>query len=399
MSVALRWSIILSFAAVAASTQMLWVTFAPITTQTATLLHVSEGAVGWLSEVFPLIYVLLAIPCGIWTDRWFRGSLAIGAILTAIGAVLRLIEPNYVILLGAQIVISIGQPLVLNAINKIAAAYIPEEKRTLAIAIGSSSFFFGILLAMFSGPLLIRPVSLEPLMWAQAGFTLLSVILLVSLLRFRPTYIDKGYGQAPLRAVWRHPFIRRLSILLFIGFGLFIAITTWLQALLSGTGVSSVEVGLALALMTAAGMVGAVLLPDWAIRTNKARAVTLVSLIFMGITLLAILNGHPFWMIALLLALTGFLILSVLPIVLSIAEKHFPEDQVGTVTGLLLLAGNGGGIALAMIVQVFIGNPLVSILILFAATLLALPAAIRFPTVHVKNDEQAGDDSSPLFNQ
>ena len=80
-----RWSVLVAFVLVTSANQMLWLTFAPITTDAARHYDVSEGAIGALSAVFPLLYVLLAIPAGFALDRWFRGSVGLGAALTAVG--------------------------------------------------------------------------------------------------------------------------------------------------------------------------------------------------------------------------------------------------------------------------------------------------------------------------
>ena len=63
---------VVAYALVCAATQVLWLTYAAITTETARRYGVSVGAVGWLAEIFPLLYVALAIPAGILLDRWFR---------------------------------------------------------------------------------------------------------------------------------------------------------------------------------------------------------------------------------------------------------------------------------------------------------------------------------------
>jgi predicted MFS family arabinose efflux permease len=81
---------IAAYGFVCAATQMLWLTYAAITTETAKRYGVSVGAVGWLAEIFPLLYVALAIPAGILLDRWFRPALAAGAALTAAGGLVRL---------------------------------------------------------------------------------------------------------------------------------------------------------------------------------------------------------------------------------------------------------------------------------------------------------------------
>ena len=60
-----RWQVIAAYGMVCAATQVLWLSYAAITTSTAKYYGVSVGAVGWLAEIFPLLYVLLAIPAGI----------------------------------------------------------------------------------------------------------------------------------------------------------------------------------------------------------------------------------------------------------------------------------------------------------------------------------------------
>ena len=85
-----RWSPLIWYALVAAATQMLWLTFAAITTDTAHHYDVSVTAVGWLSEIFPLLYVVLAIPAGALLDRHFRPALAAAAGQMAAGGSIRL---------------------------------------------------------------------------------------------------------------------------------------------------------------------------------------------------------------------------------------------------------------------------------------------------------------------
>ena len=79
------WRVIVAYSLVCAATQVLWLTYAAITTETARRYGVSVGAVGWLAEIFPLLYVVLAIPAGILLDRWFRPALASGGALVALG--------------------------------------------------------------------------------------------------------------------------------------------------------------------------------------------------------------------------------------------------------------------------------------------------------------------------
>jgi sphinganine-1-phosphate aldolase len=89
-----RWAILAGYGLLAACSQLLWLSFAPITTQTHQVMGVSEGAVGDLAGIFPLMYVVLALPCGRWLDARFERALSVRAILTAGGALLRLAAPS-----------------------------------------------------------------------------------------------------------------------------------------------------------------------------------------------------------------------------------------------------------------------------------------------------------------
>jgi MFS family permease len=70
------WPVVAAFSAVCAGTQLLWLTYAPIDTGSAHYYGVSSGAIGWLANVFPLLYVALAIPAGRLLDSHFRPPLA-----------------------------------------------------------------------------------------------------------------------------------------------------------------------------------------------------------------------------------------------------------------------------------------------------------------------------------
>src|SRR3984893_6319347 len=112
-----RWAILGGYALLAACTQMLWLTFAAVDTQTAAAMHVDVGTVGDLAAIFPFVYIVLALPTGRWLDLRFVQALGVGAVLTGGGALVRLAAPtSFGWQLGGQLVIAAGQPLVLNSI-------------------------------------------------------------------------------------------------------------------------------------------------------------------------------------------------------------------------------------------------------------------------------------------
>ena len=52
------------YSLLAACTQLLWLSFAAIDTDTAKVLHTDVGTVGDLAAIFPFVYVVLALPVG-----------------------------------------------------------------------------------------------------------------------------------------------------------------------------------------------------------------------------------------------------------------------------------------------------------------------------------------------
>ncbi|RKP44281.1 MFS transporter [Cohnella endophytica] len=377
-----RWSVIVSYSLLVAVTQLLWVTFTPITKASADYWDVSIDAVGWLSQIFPLAYVVLALPFGYWADRSFKGSLTIGALLTGIGAIVRVFH-GYEFSLVGQILISVGQPLVLNGVNKLAAQYIAPERRPLSIAIGSASLFVGIMVSTVSSPFLMRDLGMNSILEAQACISVCAVLLfLFALLRARPDYMEEMTASpAPIRDLWSRGWVKQYSFLLFLGFGLFVTLTTWLEVLSTEHGFTGEQVGFALGAMTLAGIVGAAFIPEWAIPGLRGRGVLCASLAVSAVMLITLFASSSFWLFAALLALSGCLLLANLPIILSSAETQAPSGSAGTVTAVLLLFGNLGGIVLTLGVQFMLGSRIAAIGFLIVAVAVTVPVALRFPSL------------------
>ncbi|NQX64036.1 MFS transporter [Paenibacillus qinlingensis] len=385
-----RWSVVFAYALLAAVTQLLWVTFTPITTAASSEWHVSVDAVGWLSLVFPLVYVLLSIPFGMAADRWFRGSLLIGGALTAMGALVRIL-PGYEYALIGQIVISIGQPLVLNAVNKLAVLYVRPEQRANAIAAGTASLFVGILVSTVTVPFLLAWQGMSAVLWTQGAMSVFAAVAMYVALRQAPVFeVDEaaetssGFGLSAIATLWSQRWVRLFSLLLFAGFGIFITLATWLEVLASAIGFNAQQVGIGIGVMTAAGIVGAALVPRWALRGQRARVVVRFSLAASVLLLIGLAVGMPQWMFISLLALCGFLLLADLPVMLSLAEAKSDPQSVGAVTGLLLLFGNLGGIVLSLIVQLLLGHRMVAIGVLALVAILILPAVRWLQTAPLK---------------
>jgi predicted MFS family arabinose efflux permease len=368
-----RWSVIGAFALVGAATQLLWLSFAGVTTVAAEHYHVSETAIGWLAQVFPLLYVVLAIPAGLILDRWFRAGLAAGAVLTAVGAAVRLIGDNFGWALAGQTLIAVAQPLVLNAITGITGRYLAAPDRPTGIAVGTASTFAGMVLAFVLGAALPDAADVPTLVAVGAGFSLVAAVAMVLALKAPGApHVAPPAGFGALRVAWGDPFLRRLCFLVFLPFGMFIALTTFAQPLLEPAGVSGSTASLLLLGNVVAGVAGCALIPVFAARHHRELA-----FLVLGVTVAAagcvILATAPGTVSGLLVLVTvGFLLLPTLPIVLEFTERR-SGDVEGTAAGLIWLSGNLGGLVIATVVGLLVDHPLAAFLTMAAVALLAVP--------------------------
>ncbi|HUB37202.1 MAG TPA: MFS transporter, partial [Solirubrobacteraceae bacterium] len=268
------WTVMIAFALVCAATQLLWLTFAAVTTETAHHYGVSVTAVGWLAEIFPLLYVVLAIPAGILLDRWFRPVLTTGGLLVGLGGLIRLGGDTFAWVMAGQVIVAVAQPVVLSAIGKLAGERLPLHERAAGISLGSAGSFVGMVAALVLGPTLGGDGHLERLMAVQAALAVAAALALTLALRLPARESDHEHaaiaGNAA-RRLWALPTMRALCGLVFIGFGVFVALATWLQTLLQPEGVSESAAGALLVGMVLAGVVGCAALPPLLERRGSER--------------------------------------------------------------------------------------------------------------------------------
>ncbi len=374
-----RWAILGAYALLAASTQLLWLTFAAVDTQTAKVMNVDVGTVGDLAAIFPGVYILLALPTGRWLDMRFEQALGVGALLTGAGAVIRLLSPaSFAWQLAGQLVIAAGQPLVLNSITKVAARYFPPGERAVAISIGTAALFVGILAAVLSGGPLFAAGGVPLLLGVQAIPSVLAAILVVIALRTPPAFGDDPSVSVSLRWLTRDRFMWLLAGLLFIGMGTYNAVATYLQPVLDHFGEASAA-GNLIAVMTLAGIIGAAVLPSAVASRDQRRAMLIVAVAMSAVTFIAMaLFQNVIWLGAWLF-IDGFLLLASLPVVLDWSEIHAGPERQGAAVGFLMMAGNLGGLVLVLATQIVIGNAYLAMGLLAVVGVAGLPIALRLP--------------------
>ena len=374
-----KWAVLLSYALLAACTQLLWLTFAAVDTRSAAVMHVDVGTVGDLAAIFPFIYVVLALPTGRWLDVRFGQALGAGALLTGAGALIRLVSPtSFGWQLAGQLVIATGQPLVLNSITKVAARYFPPPQRATAISIGTASLFAGILAAVLMAGPLFDSGGLPLLLGVQAVPAVLATILLLVALRARPAFLDDPSVSVSLRWLTRDRFMWILAVLVFIGMGTYNAVATWLQPILAHFGEGEAA-GSLVAVMTFAGIIGAAVLPTAIAIRDRRRELLLAALAMSVLTFIALAVSHNLVWVGAWLFADGFLLLASLPVVLDWSDVHAGPERQGGAVGFLMMAGNLGGLLLVLVIQALIGNAYLSLGALAVVALVGLPVVLRLP--------------------
>ncbi len=372
------WHVVMPYALVCAAAQVLWLTYAAITTETARRYGVSVTAVGWLAEIFPLLYVVLAIPAGILLDRWFRPVLAAGAALVALGGVVRLGGETFAWAMAGQVMVAVAQPVVLSAVSKLAGEYLPVEERATGIAVGSAGNFLGMLLALLLGPTVGAHGQLERLLTLEAVLALVPAVWLAVALRApgHQTTEHAAIEGSAARSLWQLESMRTLCGLVFVGFGIFVAIATWLQTLLQPSGVSEATSGALLVGMVIAGVLGCAVLPPVIARRGAEREFMRAAVVVSCLG--CVVLGVTPWLgtRALALVAMGVVLLSALPVILT-ATEQIAGPAAGTAGAIVWMAGNLGGLVVALLVQVLVHEPLAAFLAMAGVSLLGLPLAAR----------------------
>jgi predicted MFS family arabinose efflux permease len=187
--------------------------------------------------------------------------------------------------------------------------------------------------------------------------------------------VEIEVSSRALRELWGDRVVRTLAGLVFVGFGAFIAFSTWAETLLKPAGVASSTTDTLLTIMVLAGVAGCAVIPPLVADRGLQAPVLLASAVTAVVSclLLAVTPGVPAGAIA--LPLLGLLLLPALPIILELADRR-AGSSAGAVTAVLWLAGNLGGIVVAIAVQGLQNQPAAAFVTIAIAAGLAVPMAL-----------------------
>jgi sugar phosphate permease len=349
-----RWIMLSVYMLAIAVNQLMWITFAPITLEAAHYYGVSDIKIGILSMSFMIVYLVVSIPASWIIDKsGIRIGVSIGVVLTGLFGLSRgLVSTHYNLVLLSQIGIAIGQPFLLNAITKIAARWFPIKERATASGLATLSMYIGILGGMIITPNLINGSGIGGMLYIYGISSIAVAIIFIIFARERPVTApcspdqeERALAMDGLKRIFHYKDFNWLMIIFFIGLGVFNAVTTWIENILSPRGLSAVQAGTTGGLMIIGGIIGALILPILSDRYRKRIPFILISLAGATFSLAGITFASNYFIILASGAAFGFFLLSSGPIGFQYgAEITYPVSE-GTSNGLLLMMGQISGIA------------------------------------------------------
>jgi MFS family permease len=348
-----RWVVLLSFMFIAGMTQLLWITFAPITGAAAQFYHTSDLVISLLSMSFMVIYIVIVIPSAWMIDTLgFRTAVGIGAGLTAVFALTRgIFAASFPLVFASQIGIAMGQPLVVGAITKVAAAWFPTKERATAAGLGTLAIYLGVLVAMLITPALEVKFGMATMLLIYGIIAVVSALCFVVFAKAKPATppCPAGHDERVLMLDGLKQMLRQRDFLLllaifFVGLGMFNGVSTWIENIVRPRGFSISQAGLLGGLMLIGGIIGAVIMPILSDKARRRKPYIILSLCGLIPGLAGMAFATSYWLLLVSGFVFGFFLLSSGPIGFQFgAELTHPAPE-GTSNSLLLVMGQISGI-------------------------------------------------------
>jgi MFS family permease len=343
-----RWVVLGVFMLVNLVIQMLWITYAPITSPAAQFYGVTDSQIGLLAMSFMIVFIPLSIPVSWVIDRYgFRLAVSIGVVLMAVFGILRgLVGANYSLVLASTIGIAIAQPFFLNAWTKVPANWFSIDERATAVGLVTLANLVGTALGMLLTPLLTEGLRIPTVQLIFGVVAAISAVLFIFLAREHPLTPPCPPGMEVrslmldgLKQIVKSVPFWLFVLVYFIGLGIFNGISTWVLNIIQPRGFNPTDAGTLGAIMVFGGILGAVILPALSDKQHRRQRFITFGILMAIPGLVGVTFASSFWLLLLSAFFLGFFLISVAPVGMQyVAEVTYPAPE-GTSTGVIQLFG------------------------------------------------------------
>jgi MFS family permease len=405
-----RWIMLVVFMFIVAINQMLWITFASITTDAVKFYSVSDLSIGLLSMIFMIVYIVVSIPASWVIDTYgVRVAVGIGAALTGIFGLMRgLTASSYTLVMVAQIGIAVGQPFILNAITTVAARWFPIRERGTASGLGTLAIYVGIFLGLALTPLLTLHYQIGGMLIAYGIAAVVAALVFIIFSRERPATPPCPPGMEVrslvldgFKQIFRQRSFILLLVIFFVALGTFNAVTTWIENIIAPRGFTSTQAGIVGGLMIVGGIVGALVVPSLSDRYRKRVPFIIIALAGATLGLVGIAYATSYWLLLTASATMGFFLLSAGPIGFQYAaEVTYPTPE-GTSNGLALMMGQISGIIFIFAMDAFkspqTSSMTMSLVVIIALMIISIVLAVllREPKIFITESDKSKEIVAP----
>ncbi len=397
-----RWVVLAVFVLTLTATNVMWITFAPITGAAASFYGVSDMSIGLLSMIFMVTFIVFSVPASWVTDTYgLKVGVGIGAGLTAVFGLTRgLFGADYRLVLASQVLVSIGQPFIANAVTTVASKWFPVSERATASGIGTLGMFFGQIIGLVVTPYLALAFGLREALLIYGLAAAAVAGLFVAFVREKPPtppclpgQEERSLALEGLKSVVGNRQFRLLLLIYFIGLGTFNAVSTWIESILRPRGFDITQAGLVGGAMVIAGIIGAVVIPLVSDKAGRRRPF-FASAILLSLPGLVGLSFAGSYGLALAAAASyGFFLLGLGPLGFQYAaELTYPAPEAAS-NGLLLMAGQISGIIFILGMDAF-KDPATGSMAMPMAVLVGLAVVALVVAAWLREPERPGGATS-----
>lgn len=293
---------------------------------------------------------MFSIPAGVVADRFgYRIPLLWAGAATVVFAFARPFANDFGMLLALTIAMLIPQPFLINAVADLVNRHFPDEEAASATGQGTMAIFLGITVGLVATPPLTAAMGVRG---AQLVYAAISLVALIAFWLATPKRVPERWASSTelsvrhgLRRVVRSATLWKLSVILLLGFGFYLGITTWLEAMLAPRGIDAAGAGIIAGTITVAGIAGSILLGVVSDRVQRRTPFLVIAGLVAApcLWLLGRLDSMP--LLIAVAAILGFFLLAALPISIAICSEDasLGPQVASTSVGVILMAGNLGG--------------------------------------------------------
>jgi len=348
-----RWLVLFVYFLLTAVIEIQWIMIAPVTGDAVKFYNVSELEIGLLSMIFMIVYIIISIPVSYIIDTWgIKIGIGIGALLTGIfGFTKGMYADSYTILCVTQVGLAVAQPFILNACTRLAAEWFPVNERATAAGISTLGQYVGIIIVMETVPRMLAGFGIPGIARFYGFATLAVAVAFLIIIREKPPtppchagHEERMGAVSGFKHIWKQGSMVFLLGLFFIGLGMFNAITTWIEQIISTRGFSPIDAGNLASVMFIGGIIGAAVLSTLSDKYRRRKPFLIACMAFSIPGLIGLAFATSYWLLMASGFVFGFFIMSAGPIGFQYAaEISYPAPE-STSQGLILMMGQISGI-------------------------------------------------------